>query len=258
MNIQRKDMLNNKIENAERNIDYLIHSLSRESMIISNFEERQKEIINQTPDSLKKYVNGVLNKIKFRMESKITSQSKEIGEIIHSFYKEKENSGSLVNNKYVNYGSGDLLEEIGSLNEWLNIIPKSYNYNNQELNVHISNGIGKELKIMLSNLVDDFNAENKEKMELIKDAHNSILSIKREYLNISLEEAMSQQERGIYTPSYSEPVNMELLSEQTADFKQSQEGSSTIENVIEMQDNSLITASVQRCMGRTAMCGITH
>ncbi len=258
MDIQRKEILNKKIESTERNINHLYHSLSRESMVIRNFEERAKGIINQTPDRLKKYVGGILSKIKFRMESKITSQNKEIGEVIHSFYKEKAYSDSLVNDKYVSYGTDALSEEIYNLNDKLNLAPMSFNYNNQEQNVNISNVIGKDLKVMLSNLVNDFNAENKEKMELIKDAHNSVLSIKRENFNISLEEAMSQQERGIYTPSYSEPVNMELLSEQAADFKQPQEGNSVRDSSFETQGNAFVATSVQRCMGRTAMCGITH
>ncbi|WP_265512289.1 hypothetical protein, partial [Providencia heimbachae] len=96
----------------------------------------------------------------------------------------------------------------------------------------------------------------------INNTLSEIRALKKEmiddYSQVRMAALIEDYERQINAEITIQSNEQQVMIEQISALEQSQEGSSTIENVIEMQDNSLITASVQRCMGRTAMCGITH
>ncbi|WP_323086977.1 hypothetical protein, partial [Providencia alcalifaciens] len=134
---------------------------------MANISVRKQEIIDKTPEKYKQRVIKLLDKIEEKMVNHIAKQKKKSIDLVKDFGYEQQRVSELDVNMFSSHRNSELSDEISWKNNRLGFMPESVFYDG-EIKIARDSSIGVDTRLMIAQLIYDFNESNSVQTETIK------------------------------------------------------------------------------------------
>ncbi len=253
-NISSLDMKMDEISIRFEKIKFLLEDSNNSTILALNNMSSVSHGLTASQGIYANKMKKIINVVDRELSTSSLSQNNRVESLQKRFSSQQKNRKALDNKEnYINFSQFEISLDINELEQEINNIGSwnkpEYSYKKIEFNNY------RGLRGKIFSPIANYNRKSEKLAQAIYEVESLMNEASKEYLTIELNR-LTQLQGHQETNALLTPTNR--LVEHIAGFKPTQESHSVSISSIENQNNTLITVSPHRCMGRTAMCGITH